>query len=70
MEQRSRGHYGGAVPGGNNYRDLSKNSRSSATKSMRGGFGSQTLGIRPRGDTQPMRVRGETQQITGLSTKL
>lgn len=71
VEHRSRGHHGGAMlPGGSHYRDLSKNSRSSATKSIRGGFGSQAQGIRPRGDTQPVRPRGDTQQITGLSTKL
>jgi len=53
-----RGHpQGGAQP----YRDVSKNSRSSATKSLRGGYGVQT---------QPIRPRGETPQISGLSNKL
>ena len=44
-DHRSRGHHGV----GGNYRDLSKNSRSSATKSIRGSFGVQNHSIKQRG---------------------
>ena len=56
METRNRGHHGNVQ----HYRDVSKNSRSSAAKSIRG-YGIQGQSIRPRGDTP---------QMTGLSNKL
>jgi hypothetical protein len=59
--QRSRGHYGKISQPASTYRDASKNSRSSAAKSIRGNYGLQS---------PVLRARGETQQISGISSKL
>ena len=48
---------------GSHYRDASKNSRSSAAKSIKGGYGIQT-------QPQNVRPKVDSYQLTGLGSKL
>ena len=60
-EHRSRGHYGMSQHPSGQFRDTSKNSRHSAVKSISHRYTMQSPSVRPR---------GETQQVTGISSKL
>ena len=60
-EYRSRGHLMSGGRGQEGYREASKNSRSSAVKSIRGHYGVNSQSVKSRGEAQP---------ATGLNSKL